>query len=169
MSWRVCHVSWKAVDCAEDQAELCLQLHSCTHPQMGQTVNTTWILFQSATKINTKSKTAEVKLGLYTCSGLCSLLCPETSTCCYSGCHTAQSWWAQKGKNGQFPMGCRPVGGAFTGMRAVQREGQCGHIDINGQWPKVARSSSGSGTDLQRTWHVAWAHRHGGFCGPPVQ
>ena len=37
---------------------------------MGQTVNTTWILFQSATKINTKSKTVEVKLGLYTRSGL---------------------------------------------------------------------------------------------------
>lgn len=60
-------------------------------------------------------------------------------------------------------------GWALTGMRVVQREGQCGHIDINGQRPRVAKSSSGSGTDLQRTWHVAWAHRHGGFCGPPVQ
>lgn len=28
-----------------------------------------WLLFQSATKTNTKSRTAEVKLGLYTCIG----------------------------------------------------------------------------------------------------
>lgn len=151
-----------------NQAELCLQLHSCTHPQAGQTVITTWLLFQSATKTNTKSRTAEVKCGLYTCPAPAAS-CVQRPSCATQSATQPPVLRVPEGRNGQFPMGCRPVGGALTGMRVVQREDRCGQIDINGQRPRVARSSSGSSTDLQRTWHVAWAHRHGGFCGPPVQ
>lgn len=64
---------------------------------MGQTVNTTWILFQSATKINTKSKTVEVKLGLYTRSGLVQPpVHRDLHVLLLRVPHSPQSWWTQE-------------------------------------------------------------------------
>jgi hypothetical protein len=36
--------------------------------------------------------------------------------------------------------------------------------DSGPEWTEAAAAA-----DLQRTWRMAWAHRHGGLRGPPVQ
>lgn len=73
-----------------NQAELCLQLHSCTYSQMGQIVSTVLLLFQSANKNKHQKQDSRSQVWALHLHWPSSLLCTETSMC-YSGCHIAPS------------------------------------------------------------------------------
>ena len=138
----MCHVSWKAVGCAEEPGRTLSAASFLYIPSNGTNCQHHMDPVPKCHKNKHQKQDSRGQVGALHPQWPCAAACAETSMCCYSGCHTAPSpGGPRRGKNGQLPMGCRPVGGALTGIMVVQREGQCGHKDINGQspeWPEAA-------------------------------